>query len=160
MNMFKIAWKWLFEVPVLLGYGTVSLADWCQWSHLQRSKWSRTLWEFWPPESETTTLAQDVRYHTSTEVVPQPRHSQLYHCKSLKFASGCFMAVSLQPISLADVLRQLCVQFCLQLSLAHSPMPCYHSRKMSGQYLKLSELLPSTSFPTTYTLIFIAFNVT
>jgi len=48
MNMFKIAWKWLFEVSDLLGYGTVSLDDWGQWSHLQGSKWSRKLWAFWP----------------------------------------------------------------------------------------------------------------
>lgn len=48
MNTFNVAWKWLFEVSVFLGYGTVSLADWCQWSHLQGSKWSRTLWAFWP----------------------------------------------------------------------------------------------------------------
>jgi hypothetical protein len=82
------------------------------------------------PERETTTLAQDVRYHLSREVVPQPRHRpQLHHCKSLKFTSGCFMAVSLQPISPTDVLHKLCVQFCLQLSVAHSPTPCYHSRK-------------------------------
>jgi len=47
MNMFKIAWKWLFEVSDLLRYGTVSLADWDQWSHLHGSKWSRTLWAFW-----------------------------------------------------------------------------------------------------------------
>ena len=113
------------------------------------------------PESETTTLAQEVRYHLSREVVPQPRNRpQLHHCKSLKFTSGCFMAVSLQPISPTDVLCKLCVQLCLQLSLAHSPMPCYHSRKMLGQYLNLSELLPSTGFPITYTLIFLPFNVT
>jgi len=113
------------------------------------------------PESKTTTLAQDVRYHLSRKVVPQPRHRpQLHHCKSLKFTRGCFVAVSLQPISPTDVLHTLCVQFCLQLSLVHSPMPCYHSRKMLGQYLKLSELLPSTSFPINYTLILLTFNVT
>jgi len=113
------------------------------------------------PESETTTLAQDVRYHLSREVVPQLRHRpQLHHCKSLKFTRGCFMAVSLQPVSPTDVLHKLCVQFCLQLSLAHSPMACYHSRKMFWQYLQLSELLPSTSFPINYTLILVPFNVT
>jgi hypothetical protein len=131
---------WLVPVvSVLLWYGTVS--GWLvPVVSSARVKMIQNTVGILTPESETTTLAQDVRYHLSSEVEPQPRHRpQLHHCKSLKFTSGCFMAASLQPISATNILHKLCVQFCLQLFSAHSPMPCYHSRKMLRQYLKLSE---------------------
>jgi len=69
------------------------------------------------------------------------------------------MALSLQAISATDVLRTLCpVLFTAIFSpQSQALLPL---KKMLGQYLKLSELLPSTSFPITYTLIFLPFSVT